>query len=147
MNDDLHALGEDLISTAARMVRWVPKENGFSISLAAARLLARLHDNGPTRISELATAERCSQPTITNHVKRLEAAQLVDRAADPRDARAWMIKLTKKGNQQLISMRNSIGTSLEPYLATMSKRDLKALREGVDAMRRLMAVERETQRS
>jgi hypothetical protein len=44
-------------------------------------------------------------------------------------------------------MRNSIGTSLEPYLATMSKRDIKALREGVDAMRRLMAVERETQRS
>ena len=147
MNDDLHALGEDLISTAARMVRWVPKENGFSISLAAARLLARLHDNGPTRISELAVAERCSQPTITNHVKRLEAAQLVDRAADPRDARAWMIRLTKKGNQQLVSMRNSIGTSLEPYLATMSKRDLKALREGVDAMRRLMALERETQRS
>lgn len=147
MNDDLHTLGEDLISTAARMVRWVPKENGFTISLAAARLLARLHDNGPTRISELATAERCSQPTITNHVKRLEAAQLVDRAADPRDARAWMIKLTKKGNQQLVLMRNSIGTSLEPYLATMSKRDLKALREGVDAMRRLMAVERETQRS
>jgi len=148
MDDDLHALGEDLISTAARMVRWVPKENGgFNISLAAARLLARLHDNGPTRISELAVAERCYQPTITNNVKRLEAAQLVDRAADPRDARAWMIKLTKKGNQQLTLMRNSIGTSLEPYLATMSKRDLKALRDGVDAMHRLMAVERETQHS
>ena len=146
MDDDLHALGEDLISTAARIVRWVPKENGFNISLAAARLLARLHDNGPTRISDLATAERCSQPTITNHVKRLEAAHLVDRAADPRDARAWMIKLTKKGNQQL-SLRDSIGTTLEPYLATMSKRDLKALRDGVDAMRRLMAVEKEAQHS
>jgi DNA-binding MarR family transcriptional regulator len=147
MDDDLHALGEDLISTAARIVRWAPKEDGFNISFAAARLLARLHDNGPTRISELAIAERCSQPTITNHVKRLEAAQLVDRAADPRDARAWMIKLTKKGNQQLTLMRHSIGTSLEPYLATMSKRDLKALRDGVEAMQRLMAVKRETQRS
>jgi len=147
MDDDLHALGEDLISTAARIVRWVPKENGFNISLAAARLLARLHDSGPTRISELAAAERCSQPTITNHIKRLEAAHLVDRAADPRDARAWMIKLTKKGNQQLSLMRDSIGTTLEPYLATMSKRDLKALRDGVDAMRRLMAVEKEAQHS
>lgn len=144
MDDDLHALGEDLISTAARIVRWAPKEDGFNISFAAARLLARLHDNGPTRISELAVAERCSQPTITNHVKRLEAAQLVDRTADPRDARAWMIKLTKKGNQQLSLMRDSIGTSLEPYLATLSKRDLKALRDGVDAMQRLMAVQRET---
>jgi len=147
MDDDLHALGEDLISTAERIVRWVPKENGFNISLAAARLLARLHDDGPTRISELATAERCSQPTITNHVKRLEAAHLVDRTADPRDARAWMIKLTKKGNQQLSLMRDSIGTTLEPYLATMSKRDLKALRDGVDAMRRLMAVKEVAQHS
>ena len=147
MDEDLHALGEDLITTAARVVRWVPKEEGFGISLAAARLLARLHDNGPTRISDLALAERCSQPTITNHVKRLEAAQLVDRTADPRDARAWMIKLTKKGNQQLTLMRASLGTSLAPYLATMSKRDLKALRDGVDAMRRLMAVHMERQQS
>ena len=147
MDEDLHALGEDLITTAARVVRWVPKEDGFGISLAAARLLARLNDNGPTRISDLALAERCSQPTITNHVKRLEAAQLVDRTADPRDARAWMIKLTKKGNQQLTAMRASIGTSLAPYLATMSKRDLKALRDGVDAMQRLMAVHMERQKS
>jgi DNA-binding MarR family transcriptional regulator len=147
MDEDLHALGEDLITTAARVVRWVPKEDGFGISLAAARLLARLNDNGPTRISDLALAERCSQPTITNHVKRLEAAQLVDRTADPRDARAWMIKLTNKGNQQLTLMRASIGTSLAPYLATMSKRDLKALRDGVDAMQRLMAVHMERQRS
>jgi DNA-binding MarR family transcriptional regulator len=144
MDEDLHALGEDLITTAARVLRWVPKDNNFGISLAAARLLARLQDNGPTRISELALAEKCSQPTITNHVKRLEAAQLVDRAADPRDARAWMIKLTKKGNQQLALMRASIGTTLEPYLANMSKRDVKALRDGVEAMRRLMAVERQT---
>ena len=147
MDEDLHALGEDLITTAARVVRWVPKEDGFGISLAAARLLARLNDNGPTRISDLALAEKCSQPTITNHVKRLEAAQLVDRTADPRDARAWMIKLTKKGNQQLTAMRASIGTSLAPYLATMSKRDLKALRDGVDAMQRLMAVHMERQQS
>jgi DNA-binding MarR family transcriptional regulator len=147
MDDDLHALGEDLITTAARVVRWVPKEDGFSISLAAARLLARLHDNGPTRISDLALAEKCSQPTITNHVKRLEATHLVERTADPRDARAWMIKLTKKGNQQLSLMRASIGTSLEPYLATMSKRDLKALRDGVGAMQRLMAVKMETRQS
>ena len=147
MDDDLHALGEDLITTAARVLRWVPKEEGFGISLAAARLLARLQDDGPTRISDLAMAEKCSQPTITNHVKRLEAAQLVDRTADPRDARAWMIKLTKKGDQQLASMRASIGTSLEPYLAMMSKRDLKALRDGIEAMRRLMAVEMEKQAS
>lgn len=141
MSDDLHALGEDLITTSARVVRWVPKSSTFTLSLAAARILARLSDNGPTRISELAVAERCSQPTITNHVKRLEAAGLVARSADARDARAWMIELTPEGKQELGTLRDSLGTGVEPYLARLSRRDLKALREGVDAMRRLMALE------
>ena len=141
MDDDLHALGEDLITTSARVVRWVPKSSTFTLSLAAARILARLSDNGPTRISELAIAERCSQPTITNHVKRLEASELVARTADARDARAWMIDLTPKGREQLDLLRDSLGTEVEPYLARLSRRDLKALREGVDAMRRLMALE------
>ncbi len=141
MSEDLHALGEDLITTSARIVRWVPKSSEFTLSLAAARILARLSDNGPTRISELAIAERCSQPTITNHVKRLEAAELVARTADARDARAWMIDLTPKGRDQLAVLRDSLGTEVEPYLAKLSRRDLKALREGVEAMRRLMALE------
>jgi len=141
MDEDLHALGEDLITTSARVVRWVPKSSTFTLSLAAARILARLSDNGPTRISELAVAERCSQPTITNHVKRLEAAGLVTRTADARDARAWMIDLSPEGREQLRSLRDSLGTGVEPYLARLSRRDLKALREGVDAMRRLMALD------
>ncbi len=140
MDDDLQELGEELITTAARMVRWVPKD-GFTLSLAAARLLARLQDNGPTRISDLATAERCSQPTITNHIKRLEAAQLVQRHLDPGDARAWIISLTETGEQQLARMRASLGTSLQPYLAALPRRDRKALRDGIAAMQRLMGIQ------
>ena len=141
MDDDLHTLGEDLITVSARVVRWVPKSTSFTLSLAAARILARLNDNGPTRISELAIAERCSQPTITNHIKRMEVSGLVDRQADPRDARAWMIELTPRGHEELRALRDSLGTGLEPYLAQMTRRDLKALREGVEAMRRLMTIE------
>ena len=141
MSDDLHTLGEDLVTTAARVVRWVPKSDSFTLSLAAARILARLSDDGPTRISDLAAAERCSQPTITNHVKRLEALQLVDRRTDARDARAWIIDLTDHGRRELTVIRDSLGTSIEPYLARMSRRDLKALREGIEAIRRLMALD------
>jgi DNA-binding MarR family transcriptional regulator len=142
VDDDLDGLGEELITTAARMVRWAPKDHSFSISLAATRLLARLQDNGPTRISDLAIAERCSQPTITNHIKRLEGAGLVDRQVDPADARAWIISLTDTGEEQLASFRASLGSSLQPYLAAMSRKDRKALREGIEAMRRLMSSQR-----
>lgn len=144
MEDDLQQLGEELISTAARMVRWAPKDYGFTISLAAARLLARLHDNGPTRISDLATAERCSQPTITNHVKRLEAASLVARDVDPHDGRVCIIRLTDPGRAELVSIRTALGTGLEPYLARLSDADRQSLHDGLDVMRRLMTIKEPT---
>ncbi|MFP5282797.1 MAG: MarR family winged helix-turn-helix transcriptional regulator [Actinomycetes bacterium] len=134
---DKRALGEDLITTSARLIRWAPK-TGFRLSLAASQILARLQDNGPTRIGDLAAQERSSQPTITNHVKRLEAAGLVAREADPSDARAWMIELTDAGREELRSLRHTVGSNVEPFLADMSADDLQALRDGIDAMRRLM---------
>jgi DNA-binding MarR family transcriptional regulator len=141
MDEDLNQLGEDLITTSGRIIRWV-QTDGLTISLASARILARLYDNGPSRISDLALQERSSQPTITNHVKRLEALELVERSADPSDARAWRIKLTDLGYDQLVQMRHQLGTNVQPHLAKLSQRDLKALRQGIEVMRRLMNADR-----
>ena len=141
MEEDLNELGEDLVTTAGRVIRWV-RTDGFTLSLASARILARLNDNGPSRISDLAARERSSQPTITNHVKRLEAAGLVERSADPSDARAWLIKLTTQGDEQLLQMRHALGANVLPYLSKLPQRDLKALRQGIEVMRRLMAADR-----
>lgn len=138
VSDDLHELGETLVSTAAAVVRRVPSE-GMEISLAAARVLARIKDNGPCRISDLALQERSSQPTITNHIKRLEAAGLVERTLDPRDGRAWLLDLTPLGRQRLLEIRNQLGTNIEPMLAKLSARDRKALRAGLEVMQRLIA--------
>ncbi len=142
MSDDLQQLGEELITTAGRMIRWVPKPNRIRLSFPAARIMARLQDTGPSRIIDLAEQERSSQPTITNHVKRLERAGLVERSPDAKDARAWRIKLTNSGCKELAEMRQAIGTNLEPYLAQMSRRDRKALQDGIGAMQRLISLDR-----
>lgn len=141
MVDDLQRLGEELFTTAARIVRWAPRDHSPSISLAAMRLLARLQDLGPTRISDLAVAERCSQPTITNHVKRLEAAHLVTRTVDPHDGRAWIITLTEPGEAELASVRAALGTGLEPHLARLPAPDRQALADAIAVMRRMMTKE------
>jgi DNA-binding MarR family transcriptional regulator len=138
VSEDLHELGELLVSTAAAVVRRVPSE-GLELSLAAARVLARIKDNGPCRISDLAVQERSSQPTITNHVKRLESAGLVARTLDPSDARAWLIDLTPVGRQRLADIRTQLGTNVEPMLAKLPARDRKALRAGLEVMQRLIA--------
>jgi DNA-binding MarR family transcriptional regulator len=142
MGEDLHQLGEDLITTAARVVRWAPRPSHIRLSFAAARILARINDSGPSRISDLAEQERSSQPTITNHIKRLEVAGLVERSPDARDARAWRIRVTDDGRQELAQMRDAFGTSLEPYLAKLSRRDRKVLHDGIEALRRLIAMDR-----
>lgn len=138
MSEDLHQLGESLVSTAAAVIRRVPTD-GMEVSLAAARVMARIQDNGPCRISDLAVQERSSQPTITNHVKRLEAAGLVQRSTDPRDARAWLIDLSPLGRQRLIEIRARLGTNIEPMLEKLSARDRKVLRAGLEVMQRMVS--------
>jgi DNA-binding MarR family transcriptional regulator len=138
VSEDLHELGEILVTTAAAFVRRVPTD-GMELSLAAARVLARIKDNGPSRISDLAAQERSSQPTITNHVKRLEAAGLVERTLDPSDARAWLIALSPLGHQRLAEIRSRLGRNIEPMLGQLSARDRKALRAGLEVMQRLVA--------
>jgi DNA-binding MarR family transcriptional regulator len=123
-------------------VRWAPRPSRIRLSFAAARILARINDSGPSRISDLAEQERSSQPTITNHIKRLEVAGLVERSPDARDARAWRIRVTDDGLEELAQMRDAFGTSLEPYLAKLSRRDRKALHDGIEALRRLIAMDR-----
>ena len=138
VSEDLHQLGEILVSTAAAVIRRVPTD-GMEVSLAAARVMARIQDNGPCRISDLAVQERSSQPTITNHVKRLEAAALVERTMDPRDARAWLIDLSPLGRQRLVEIRARLGTNIEPMLETLSARDRKALKAGLEVMQRMVS--------
>jgi DNA-binding MarR family transcriptional regulator len=41
--------------------------------------MAILDESGPLRISEFATLDRCSQPTATTMIKRLEEAGYAER--------------------------------------------------------------------
>ncbi len=138
MAEDLHALGEDLVSVAARIVRWTPKD-GVTMSIASARILARLQDAGPTKISSLAVLERSSQPTITNHVQRLETSGWVTRGNDPTDARVSIISLTEAGEAELRQMRDLLGTNVAPSLALLSPEERTELNRGLEVMRKLLS--------
>ena len=141
MKEDLHRLGEDLISISARVVRWAPAEQS-GLSVAAARILSRLRDAGQMKISDLAVAERSSQPTITNHVKRLEEAGLVERHSDPNDARVSLISATSHGRAKLSAIRHEIGAFLEPRLAELSDGDLQTLDRAIQVLNDLVEKDR-----
>lgn len=134
MTDDLLGLGEELIRTCARVVRWAPAGHA-GLSVAATRILSRVNDAGDgIRISDLAVAERSSQPTITNHIKRLEALGLVSRDTDIDDARVSILSVTPAGRTRLSAIRQQIGSYLAPRLAQLSASDQQTIRHALDLL-------------
>lgn len=131
-------LGADLLAMVARINRLANQRIRMPIPFAQARLLSTIEDQGEARISDLATLDHCSQPTMTTQVRRLEDAGMVTRTIDPKDARAVLIRITPDGVAALAQARLDRGAAIDPYLERLSDADLTSLAAGVEVMRRLV---------
>src|SRR3954470_9563194 len=97
---ELTRLGVEIVVASARLTRMASRDVS-ALPHAAMRLLGRLDELGPTRISDLAKADRTSQPTMSTLVQRQEEQGGVRREPDPADSRASLISLTKTGLTEL----------------------------------------------
>jgi DNA-binding MarR family transcriptional regulator len=138
--EDLTRLGVDMVVAATRLSRLATR-NVNALPHAAMRVLGRIDELGQARISELAKADRCSQPTMSNLVQRLEGEGLVRRAADPADSRASLISLTDAGLAELRGARRQAGEALSAYLAQLSATDLTTLKASVAVIHKLLTLE------
>jgi DNA-binding MarR family transcriptional regulator len=66
-------------------------------SLTVRTVLATLAEEGPYRLTALATATGIAQPAMTQLVGRLERQGLVIRLIDPEDARGTLVAITDAG--------------------------------------------------
>ncbi|SEH74392.1 DNA-binding transcriptional regulator, MarR family [Mycolicibacterium rutilum] len=131
-------LGSDLLSVVARINRLATQRVRLPLGYAQARLLSTIEDQGPTRISDLAALDHCSQPTMTTQVRRLEDAGMVSRSVDPEDARAVLIEITPEGVETLRQVRADRGAAIDPYLERLSSGDRETLADAVRVLRRLL---------
>jgi DNA-binding MarR family transcriptional regulator len=92
-----------LHAAALLLVRYLSDGQG----LTSTSVLARLADDGPVRVSVLATASGVSQPSMTELVGRLEREGLVIRLSDPEDGRATLVDITASGRTLLSQLRQS----------------------------------------
>lgn len=136
---ELSDLGVDFMVAAARLTRFASKHVTV-MPHAAMRLLGRLDELGPTRISDLARADRTSQPTMTALVQRQEEAGFVRRDHDPADSRASLISLTPAGRHALDEARREAGDALAARLRLLSKPDLVRLRDAIPAMQAVLTL-------
>jgi len=105
---------------------------------AAMRLLGRLDELGPTRISELAKADRSSQPTMSTLVQRQEENGWVRREPDPADSRASLISLTDAGLTVLNRARREAGAVIATRLSQLPAKDVATLEAAVTVIHKIL---------
>ena len=137
---DLTQLGVDMVVASARVTRMASRDVS-ALPHAAMRLLGRLDELGPTRISELAKADRCSQPTMSNLVQRQEEQGWVRREADPADSRASLISLTEAGYGELQRARQEAGAAIAARLRQLPATDLTTLEAAVAVMHKILTLD------
>jgi DNA-binding MarR family transcriptional regulator len=119
------ALAHELRDTLGRVIRRLRAEPGPSVGRMA--VLGRLDREGPSSISDLATAEKMRPQSMAQTVNDLQAAGLVSRRPDPNDGRRAFIDLTAEGRQLVQATRARRETWLTEVLDSELDADERAL--------------------
>lgn len=132
-------LGSALLTVVTQLNRLATQRTRLPRPWAQARLLSTIEGCGSARISDLATLDHCSQPTMTTQVRRLEDAGLVTRTTDPVDARAVRITITEAGVATLARVRADRAAVIDPLLADLDDDERQTLGSAVEILGRLLA--------
>src|SRR5437867_1297323 len=126
----------------ARAARRLRQEAGADLSPSQTAALATIERRGPLTPSELAEAERIQRPTATRVLARLEAAGLVERTADPRDGRSFLVSLADPGRAALRGMRTRKDAWLAHRLSELDGDERAALERAAGILERMLEGER-----
>ena len=92
----------------------------------------------PQRITELATAERVTQPAITLLVNRLQERGWVEREPDPCDRRAVLVTLTSEGREVFDGLRAEYRALLHEEMTSLSDGEIETLARAIDVLDELI---------
>ena len=131
---DTAALAAALERRIARATKTLRASAHPGRSVASLLTLARLEEEGPLRVTDLAAAEHVAQPSMTGLVGRLEHDGLVRRTQDPDDARAVRVVLTDAGREQLVAVRGARAAALRERLDALHPDAVAALAAALPAL-------------
>ncbi|HZC73721.1 MAG TPA: MarR family transcriptional regulator [Jatrophihabitans sp.] len=125
-----------VIEPLVRLMRQLSGSN--RLGTAATLVLNRLSGEGPQRLTELARAERMSQPGMTQLVTRLERAGFAERRANDEDRRAVVVDVTDAGAQFLDQRRSERAAGLQRLLDRLEPDEQAAIAAAIPALDRLV---------
>jgi len=139
---DITALADALrpaLMRVSRRLRQAAQKAG--VSAQDALLLGQIQRGPGIGVCELAEAEHTSRPTMSSHVKRLEAAGWIVRRDDAEDGRRSGLIITPAGERQLEAIRRHRNDWLAARLSRLSAAERKRLAEAAEPLLKLVSFE------
>ncbi|HEY9234649.1 MULTISPECIES: MarR family winged helix-turn-helix transcriptional regulator [Phenylobacterium] len=104
-------------------------------------LLGHIGRNPGVGVSELADAEQMSRPSMSGHVKRLEAVGWIVRDQSSEDGRRCGFRITPEGMAQLGAIRQTRNDWLAARLARLDPQSRQALLAAQGPLLELLSLE------
>ena len=136
---EVAALAEGLRPVVLRLSRHLRRQShSLGLSPLDAMILGGILKKDGIGVSELADREQMSRPTMSAHVKRLEAAGYIARLApDSEDKRRVGLTLTPAGRKALEAVRRRRNDWLAQKLAVLSPEACAALEAAIGPLGQL----------
>ena len=119
-----------------RVVEAVRSAGHDDITLAMARLAARIHENG-SRLTDLADAAGVTKQTAYVLVEQLVTGGYVERTPDPSDGRARLIRVAPRGRRVQRIARRVEADVLREWEEHLGSRDLERLTDALTRLREI----------
>jgi DNA-binding MarR family transcriptional regulator len=139
IDDNLVALAEALRPGLLRVSRLLRREaQKAGVSALDAQLISHVFKHPGITAGALAEAEQMSAPSMSAHLKRLQAAGWIEREApSATDRRRVGLRVAPAGQAAIDAIRAQRNEWLVRRLAALSARDRRALAAAAEALRRL----------
>ena len=139
---DLMSLAEALRPGLLKVSRRLRQESQKAgVPAQDALLLGFIQKNPGVGVCELADVEQTSRPTMSSHVKRLEAAGWIARRRDDKDARRSGLVITRAGEKRIETIRRLRNDWLAARLSRLSAQERERLALAAEPLLKLMMVE------
>ncbi len=136
-SSQLDEIAEALPQRSSALSRLFLTRSTVCVSRTEVGVLRTLND-GPRRITELATEERVTQPAITLLVNRLEERGWVKRIPDLSDGRAVLVSLTPVGEETFAQLRAEYRALLHEEMAMLDDAEVETLAAAVEILDKLI---------
>ncbi|WP_026555866.1 MarR family winged helix-turn-helix transcriptional regulator [Arthrobacter sp. 35W] len=131
---DLAARYRDVLRHAVYLIRSLDANGELSTGQVATMNILAL---APARVGDVARHAGIRVPSATEQVIKLEAAGLVERRADPDDARAVLVHLTDAGRTALATANRERNERIAGALAVLSEDERSAITAAIPAIAKL----------